>query len=115
MLLQCSLMLPNGLDEFDIAEYKVEIQVEDVTRADAPAQVVGQGTFPARTVGRSGRRLGPIRLLVTLPDPDASYNVRALLTRGLSLAEGDMLSTRSIPIAATASEATIEIPLTLVT
>jgi hypothetical protein len=89
MLLYCWLMLPDGPDDLDITEYEVEVQVEDVTRADAPARVVGRVACPMRRVARNGRQLGPILLSVTLPDPDASYNVRAVLIHGPSLTKGD--------------------------
>jgi hypothetical protein len=112
--LYCTLLLPEEIEEIDVEGYQVELLVEDVTRADAAAPVVGQIHTDAKSLQRIGRRLGPIAFSVTLPRASAAYNVRGILSRGRALASGDMLSTRSIPLSSSAREAECEIPLTRV-
>jgi hypothetical protein len=110
MLLRCTLILPSDVD---LAGYNIEVRVEDVSRADAPATVIASARCPATAVHRAGRCLGPILLDVTLPNPADSYTVRGLVSKGRSPEAGDMLSMRSIPVAE-ADELAVAIPLTLV-
>jgi putative lipoprotein len=89
------------------------VQVEDVSRADAPSVVVGEQR-------RRGVRLHPGGVLefeVEVPadrvDPGASYSVRAHLDVSGSgeVEKGDLLSTQSYPVltGGHADEARVEV------
>jgi uncharacterized lipoprotein YbaY len=108
MIVRCTLVLP---DDLDVAGRIAEVDIEDVTLADAPARIVAQARIPAAELPRVGRRLGPVELEVAAPPPGRRYAVRAQLQREDRLAAGDLLSTVAIPVA---GPGTIDVPLTTV-
>ena len=108
MKLRCTLVLP-GL--VDVSAHKVEVLIEDVTRADAPAVTIARIQVPAKSLPKDGNRLGPVELEFRPPPGAERYVVRARLTVGRCLASGDLLTTTAI--SATGADS-VELPLTRV-
>jgi uncharacterized lipoprotein YbaY len=95
----------------DVSAHKVELLIEDVTRADAPAVTIARVLIPARSLPKAGNRLGPVELNFTPPSGPKRYVVRARLMVGEHLAAGDFLTTTAIPATGARS---VELPLTRV-
>jgi hypothetical protein len=99
MILRCVVRPPAGLD---LGGATAMIRVEDVTMADAPAAVVA-----SRSV-----LIGETVELSLPPRPSGRrWIVRAEVRRGRALAAGDLLTTVSVPVPATAMDDVVEIPL----
>lgn len=76
------------------------VQVEDVSRADAPSQVVGE----QRVSGMSVRAGQVVPFEIEIPggqvDPNGSYSVRAHvdMTGSGQVETGDLITTQSYPV-----------------
>ncbi|MGQ0678628.1 MAG: YbaY family lipoprotein [Actinomycetota bacterium] len=92
------VILPEGSPPTGVAQ--LIVQVEDVSRADAPSKVVGELRI-ARPVLREGKAV-PFEVEVSEEqvDPSASYSVRAHVDFSGSgeIESGDLLSTQSYPV-----------------
>ncbi len=108
MKLRCTLVLPGPVD---VSAHKVEVLIEDVTRADDPAVTIARVLVPAGSLPRAGNRLGPVGLEFAPPQGRERYVVRARLMVGQHLAAGDLLTTTAIPASGADS---VELPLTRV-
>ena len=79
---------------------EVTIQVEDVSRADAPSIVIGEQRMSGVAVGAGGVLPFTIEIPAGLVDGRRNYSVRAHISRSGSneVSVGDLVSTQSYPV-----------------
>lgn len=101
-----SLELPAGAPATAAA---VRVRVEDVSRADAGAVVVGEQVL--RDVSLAGLRF---EVAVADVDPSARYTVRVHvdLTGSGTLDAGDLLTTQHVPVLTGGAPDTVTVPVT---
>src|SRR5205085_2478597 len=75
--LRCTLVLPGPVD---VSAYQAEVLVEDVTRSDDAAVPIARSVVPARSLPRTGNRLGPAGLELAPPPGRERHAAPARLT-----------------------------------
>lgn len=98
-----TLSLPPGTPD---SASTVTIQVENVTRADAPALIAGEQVLHDVSL-----RDLHFEILVTTVDPHARYTIRA---RAEITGGGTLLTTQSVPVLTRGAPTEVTVPITRV-
>lgn len=105
-------MLPENTPKTKQA--RVLIEVRDVSMADAPSTIVAHEYIDKVALGPD--REIPFQLSVPEVAPNRSLALRVHIdiARKGQVSAGDLLTTAHIPIAATGTQATLKVPVTLI-
>jgi putative lipoprotein len=92
------VLIPEGQEVTEAAQ--LVVQVEDVSRADAPSIVVGEQRQERVRIGPGSRVPFEVTVPANLIRPNASYSVRVHvdITGSGEVERGDLVSTQSHPV-----------------
>jgi putative lipoprotein len=89
------------------------VQVEDVSRADAPSQIVGEHRQTGIVLRQGGALPFTIKIPSELIDENHSYSVRAHIDVSGSgdVTKGDLVSTQAHPVLSRGYGTTVRVPV----
>jgi hypothetical protein len=88
---------------------EVTVRIEDVSLADAAASRVSEALLTGVAIPAEGTVL-EVAVPAGDPEPGRRYTVRAHGGQGPDIADGDFLTTRSVPVSLD-DEETVDVPL----